>query len=58
MLSIYIVPFILVFTISMNAWMALLMAALIGIGMAGIGMCVMHDAVHGSYSKKNGLTSS
>lgn len=52
MLSIYIVPFILVFTISMNAWMALLMAALIGIGMAGIGMCVMHDAVHGSYSKK------
>ncbi len=36
----------------MNAWFAMLMAILMGIGMAGIGMCVMHDAVHGSYSKK------
>jgi linoleoyl-CoA desaturase len=36
----------------MNAWIALLMAVLMGAGMAGIGMCVMHDAVHGSYSGK------
>jgi linoleoyl-CoA desaturase len=36
----------------MNVWIAVLMAALIGTGMAGIGMCVMHDAVHGSYSHK------
>jgi linoleoyl-CoA desaturase len=28
------------------------MAVLMGVGMAGIGMCVMHDAVHGSYSRK------
>lgn len=52
MLSLYLVPFVLLFTIPMNAWTALLMAALIGAGMAGIGMCVMHDAVHGSYSQK------
>lgn len=52
MLSIYIVPFILVLTIQMNAWFAILMAVLMGIGLAGIGMCVMHDAVHGSYSRK------
>jgi linoleoyl-CoA desaturase len=52
MLSIYIVPFILILTVQMNAWFAMLMAILMGIGMAGIGMCVMHDAVHGSYSKK------
>lgn len=52
MLSLYLVPFVLLFLIPMNAWVALLMAALMGAGMAGIGMCVMHDAVHGSYSNK------
>lgn len=52
MLSLYIIPFVLLFIVPMNAWIALLMAALIGAGMAGIGMCVMHDAVHGSYSQK------
>lgn len=52
MLSIYIIPFMLIFIIHMNAWVALLMAILSGIGMAGVGMCVMHDAIHGSYSQK------
>jgi linoleoyl-CoA desaturase len=52
MLSIYIVPFIMIFIIPMNAWVAMLLTVIIGIGMAGIGMCVMHDAVHGSYSSK------
>ncbi|KAA9041218.1 acyl-CoA desaturase [Ginsengibacter hankyongi] len=52
MLSLYIIPFVLLFVVPMNAWLALLMVALIGAGMAGIGMCVMHDAVHGSYSQK------
>ena len=52
MLSLYIIPFALLFIIPMSAWTALLMAVLMGIGMAGIGMCIMHDAVHGSYSEK------
>jgi linoleoyl-CoA desaturase len=52
MLSIYIAPFVLVLTLPMNIWLALLMTVLTGVGMAGIGMCVMHDAVHGSYSGK------
>lgn len=52
MLSLYVFPFALVFIIPMNAWVGLLMAALSGAGMAGVGMCVMHDAVHGSYSEK------
>ncbi|HMU10649.1 MAG TPA: acyl-CoA desaturase [Ferruginibacter sp.] len=52
MLAIYIVPFVLLFIVPMNAWIAMGMAVVIGVGMAGIGMCVMHDAVHGSYSKK------
>lgn len=52
MLALYILPFVLILTIPMNAGVGLLMAVASGIGMAGIGMCVMHDAVHGSYSKK------
>jgi len=52
MLSIYIIPFILILTLPLNSWIALLMAILMGIGLAGIGMAVMHDAVHGSYSNK------
>ena len=43
MLSLYIVPFVLVMTTPMNGWVAMIMAAIAGIGMAGIGMCVMHD---------------
>lgn len=52
MLSLYIIPFMLVLIISMSVWAALAAAIVMGIGMAGIGMCVMHDAVHGSYSQK------
>src|SRR5678810_754314 len=52
MLSVYIIPFVLLFMIPMNAWIALFMAALTGTGMAGVGMCVMHDAIHRSYSDK------
>lgn len=52
MLAIYIVPFILILTTPMNHWLAILMAILMGVGMAGVGMCIMHDGVHGAYSKK------
>lgn len=52
MVSIYIVPFILILTINMNLWWGLLLAVIMGIGVAGVGMGVMHDACHGSYSKK------
>ena len=52
MLSIYIVPFILILTIPMNIWAALGLVIVMGLGTAGIGMSVMHDAVHGSYSRK------
>lgn len=37
----------------MNIWVAVIMVILMGIGMAGVGMCVMHDGAHGSYSKKD-----
>ncbi|MBB3054717.1 fatty acid desaturase family protein [Mucilaginibacter gotjawali] len=52
MLSCYIVPLVMLLTFRITAWLALPMVIIMGIGMAGIGMCVMHDAVHGSYSDK------
>jgi linoleoyl-CoA desaturase len=51
MLSFYCIPFVLLFTLQMSVWIAYLLFIVMGIGMAGIGMCIMHDAVHGSYSK-------
>lgn len=32
-------------------WGMLLLAAVIGVGIAGIGFCVAHDALHGAYSE-------
>ncbi len=52
MMSLYLVPFILFLTTSMNIWIAIGLTIVMGLGTAGIGMSVMHDAVHGSYSKK------
>lgn len=52
MLSIYILPFILILVLPMSQWLIFPLSILMGVGMAGIGMSVMHDAVHGSYSRK------
>lgn len=52
MISLYLVPFILILTLPLSSWVALAMTVLMGIGIAGTGMGVMHDAVHGSYSKR------
>lgn len=52
MLSLYLVPFILILTLPMAGWMIVPLTILMGIGMAGTGMAVMHDAAHGSFSKK------
>ncbi|MBI3133105.1 MAG: acyl-CoA desaturase [Bacteroidetes bacterium] len=54
MLAIYLVPFILMLTgIITNGWLIALCWVVMGIGMAGIGMGVMHDANHGAYSKND-----
>jgi linoleoyl-CoA desaturase len=52
MLACYIVPFLLVLTLPMSSWLIFPLSIAMGIGMAGIGMGVMHDAMHGSFSKK------
>ncbi len=52
MLAIYLLPFVLLLFVPMSAWLALPLVIIMGVGKAGIGMSVMHDAAHGSYSRK------
>ena len=52
MFTIYLVPFVLLLTVSMPGWLQLLLTAIIGVGMAGVGMNVMHDSNHESFSSK------
>lgn len=50
MLSLYFGPFLALLIFPMSNWLIFPISILMGIGMAGIGMSVMHDAVHGSFS--------
>ncbi len=52
MLALYLVPFIILLSIPMSLWLAFLLVVIMGIGIAGVGMGVMHDACHGAYSDK------
>ncbi len=51
MLTVSFAPLILVnIGLVTNPWILILLFVISGIGMAGIGMGIMHDALHGSYS--------
>ncbi len=51
--TIFLTPYFLILTLEMSIWLQLLFNVLMGIGMAGIGMNVMHDGNHGAYSSKS-----
>jgi len=52
MLSLYFVPyFLMLFGVFENSWILFLMWVIMAGGMSGIGLSIMHDANHGSYSK-------
>ena len=52
MFALYFVPYILLmFNIFDSIWIVLSMWFLMGIGMSGVGTSIMHDAIHGAYSK-------
>ena len=53
MLCIYFLPFAVILTVKMSAWLALLLVGIMGFGISGIGMSVMHDGGHGAYSAKS-----
>jgi linoleoyl-CoA desaturase len=52
MLALYVTPYVLVLSLPMAGWAAALMCVLAGIGLAGIGMCVMHGGAHGAISNR------
>ena len=52
MFAVFLVPLILILTVPMPQWALLLLTVVIGIGMAGVGMNVMHDSNHESFSSK------
>ncbi len=52
MFALYLTPYFLLFFIPMPGWVQFLLTIVMGIGMAGVGMNVMHDANHGAYSSK------
>lgn len=52
MLALYFGPFILMLSgLVTGTWTSMAMWALMGLGMSGIGLSIMHDANHGAYSK-------
>src|SRR5690606_3625467 len=55
MIACYLLPFILMLTLPMSNWLIFPLSVAMGIGMAGVGMGVMHDAMHGSFSKRGWL---
>lgn len=55
MFAIFLTPYFFLLSMDMPFWVYLLLNIIIGIGMAGVGMNVMHDGNHGSYSTKSWL---
>jgi linoleoyl-CoA desaturase len=51
MLAMYFVPYFLILHNPTSIWLNLGYAVIMGIGIAGIGLSIMHDANHQSYSK-------
>lgn len=52
MFVMYFGPFVAVVWLQPSMPVAIVLCAIMGMGMAGIGLGVMHDAIHGSYSNK------
>jgi len=56
MVSLYFVPyFLMIFGVVTNIWLITLCWAIMGFGIAGIGLSIMHDANHGAYSENENV---
>ena len=56
MLSLFFIPLILLSTgLVTSTWLLFTLYIICGFGMSGIGMGVMHDAIHGAYSKNKNI---
>ena len=52
MFGLFLSPYFLILSLNLPNWANLLLTMVMGVGMAGVGMNVMHDGNHGSYSTK------
>ncbi len=52
LIILFITPYIVVISHQPGSVIAVLLLIMMGIGKAGVGMSIMHDALHGSFSKK------
>ena len=52
MFALFFIPFAVILTVSLPEWALLILAIVSGVGMAGVGMNVMHDSNHESFSSK------
>jgi len=52
LIFLYLIPFIIILVVPLEPVVASGLVILMGVGIAGVGMGVMHDACHGAYSKK------
>ena len=50
MILLYVLPFAILLIFQPPFWSALILWTLMGLGMSGIGMNIMHDAIHGAFS--------
>lgn len=55
LLFVYLAPFVAMLTWEFSTGLQLLLWALMGVALAGIGMSIMHDANHGAFSKNRAV---
>lgn len=52
MFALFFIPYFIILSVALPQWTMLLLTVVSGIGMAGVGMNVMHDSNHESFSSK------
>ncbi|MBL7982256.1 MAG: acyl-CoA desaturase [Flavobacteriales bacterium] len=52
LMALFLGPLLVILLVPMSAWAALPLVLLMGVGMAGVGMSVMHDGLHGASSSR------
>ncbi len=58
MFALYLIPYVLIVTSTVTGFIGLaILVVIMGLGLAGIGLSVMHDANHGAYSGKRWINS-
>ena len=52
MFSLLVAPYVIISILTIPAWLQITLSVVMGVGLAGVGMNVMHDGNHGSFSDK------